>query len=219
MRRIIIILCFMIMSAVAATASDPIGMLREGDILFQASAPSEFSDAILSATARDTLNFTHTGIFALVDGRPSVIEAVPSKGVTVTPAEEFFGESTVILVKRLSNPDSPALAEGAAQEAMKLAGRPYDRRFAEGDSAVYCSELVQLAYRRAAGDKSTEDIFPSVAMNFRAPDGSMPDYWIEHFMQEGCPIPQGTPGTNPNSIAASPRLTEVFRITATPKTE
>lgn len=219
MRRIIIILCLTIMSAITVTASDPIDMLREGDILFQASAPSEFSDAILSATARDTLNFTHTGIFALVDGRPSVIEAVPSKGVTVTPAEEFVRESTVILAMRLDAPDDTALARTAAREALKLAGRPYDKRFAEGDSTVYCSELVQLAYRRAAGDINTEDIFPSVAMNFRAPDGSMPDYWIEHFKQEGCPIPQGTPGTNPNSIAASPRLTEVFRITATPKPE
>lgn len=203
------------MRVFGATSAPDLGQLRDGDLLFQAEEATAFSDAILAATARDSLTFSHVGIFARINGAPSVIEAVPRHGVTVTPLDSFLASSTVVRAMRLAVPGDSALATRAVKEALRLLGKPYDRRFAPGDSAVYCSELVQIACDRAArqlfGD-AAEPVFASAPMNFLASDGTMPQFWVDLFAAEGCPIPQGVPGTNPNAMAASPRLRTIFLI-------
>ena len=46
-------------------------------------------------------------------------------------------------------------------------------------------------------------------MNWLSPDGSMPPYWERLFGQLGMEVPQGLPGTNPQRMAASERLSEI----------
>lgn len=182
--------------------------LRPGDLLFQVSVASDFTDAIAAATARDSLRYTHVAIFTVSDGNPCVVEALPGRGVTLTPLDTFLSESAAVRVMRLKldcNDASARIAAKAAEEAEKMTGRPYDHVFAPGDSAIYCSELIQTAYRRASG----RELFPSSPMNFLAPDSTMPAYWTEHFRRAGLPVPQGLPGTNPASLSASPLLCPV----------
>lgn len=174
--------------------------LQDGDLLFQASQ-SQFSEAIVAATARNTINFSHVGIYALLGGKKSVIEASPREGVTVTPLENFT-EGCIVKAMRVDIPGGDSIRVKAVGEALRLVGRPYDLRFAPGDSAVYCSELVQLAYNRASG----QEVFRSAPMNFMAADGTLPQFWIEIFEKEGVPIPQGEPGTNPVAMFLSPEL-------------
>ena len=52
-------------------------------------------------------------------------------------------------------------------------------------------------------------LFEEKPMNFLAPDGTMPAYWQSLFDGMGLPVPQGTPGTNPQDLSASPLLVTV----------
>ena len=61
---------------------------------------------------------------------------------------------------------------------------------------MYCSELVYESFRDADGNP----IFPARPMNFRAADGTMPEYWRKSFDSIGIAVPQGIPGTNPNDM-------------------
>lgn len=70
---------------------------------------------------------------------------------------------------------------------------------------MYCSELVYESYL----DDNGEHIFLARPMNFRAPDGSMPQFWVELYDALGCPVPEGVPGTNPNDMYMSPVLKPV----------
>ncbi len=207
MRRLIhiIIYSLILLSACDRGGQTPADRLQPGDLLFQAEAGTDFTDAIATATGRDSVSYTHVGIYVVADGRPCVVEAIPSRGVTLTPLDTFLVQSAAVQAMRLELADvaeASDLQRRAAQEAMKMLGRPYDGVFAAGDSAIYCSELVQIAYRRAA----RREIFPSTPMNFLAPDSTMPQYWIDHFREAGLPIPQGQPGTNPTALSASAAL-------------
>lgn len=71
---------------------------------------------------------------------------------------------------------------------------------------MYCSELVYESYLNEDGSH----IFNAIPMNFRASDGSMPEFWTSLFARLGSPVPEGMPGTNPNSIA---RTENVFTET------
>ena len=70
---------------------------------------------------------------------------------------------------------------------------------------MYCSELVQNSYLDAAGNQ----VFSSQPMNFAAPDGTMPVYWKQLFAILGMDVPQGEPGTNPQSMSESKNLVEI----------
>ena len=48
-------------------------------------------------------------------------------------------------------------------------------------------------------------------MNFRAADGTLPQFWTELFARRGEAVPEGVPGTNPNDMAREAALEEVFR--------
>ena len=84
-------------------------------------------------------------------------------------------------------------------------GRPYDFYFQPGDSAIYCSELVQLSYVDATG----ETVFPTIAMTFCDGPGHIADYWQEHYRRAGLSVPEGAPGTNPNDLSRDPLLERV----------
>ena len=58
-------------------------------------------------------------------------------------------------------------------------------------------------------DASGEQVFTSEPMNFLAPDGTMPPYWEWLFGKLGMDVPQGVPGTNPQSMSQSGVLSEI----------
>ena len=55
-------------------------------------------------------------------------------------------------------------------------------------------------------DSAGNHLFEAVPMNWRAPDGTIPQYWVDHFRRLDAPIPEGLPGTNPTGLAGSALL-------------
>lgn len=178
--------------------------LKSGDLIFQISGTSEFSKAISDATYQnDSLDFVHVGIIEVrEDGQTEVIEANPTNGVRIVPLEEFIHESYRIAVKRLTVAYS---IDKMLENAHSYLGQQYDWWYLPDNGKMYCSELVYESFIDSEG----HPIFEAEPMNFRASDGSMPEFWIKLFEKLDSPIPEGVLGTNPNSLARSPLLRPV----------
>lgn len=199
-----------IVAALLLAASASAFDFRSGDLLFQEEGASAFSHAISEATS-STDNFIHVGI-AVVDspGHVTVVEASPEEGVREVSLQDFLDSSPVadgrplVVVKRL---EAPFIPDSVVHSARSFIGLPYDWHFLPDNGQLYCSELVYESFIDSEG----QPIFQAVPMNFRAPDGSMPEFWTLLFEKLGADIPEGIPGTNPNGISADPRLREVYR--------
>ena len=83
----------------------------------------------------------------------------------------------------------------------------HERRRRTDNGQLYCSELVWESYLAPDGSR----LFPARPMNFRAADGTMPQFWVDLFAKLGEEIPEGIPGTNPNDMAHDPQLKEIAR--------
>lgn len=183
--------------------------LKTGDLIFHISGNSLFSQAISSATSiPDSIDFDHVGIIELIEEKAYIIEASPEAGVRKISLEKFLNEnsgkkdSPTFIVKRLKKPID-------FNKAIKLAyshiGEDYDWWYLPENGKMYCSELVYECYLDSEGNK----IFDATPMNFRAKDGTMPEFWKSLFDQINAPIPEGLPGTNPNDLSRSPLLRTV----------
>jgi hypothetical protein len=132
------------LTAVSASGLPP---LKNGDIVFQLSGSGQ-SVAILLASRSP---YTHMGIVDLTEpGQPKVIEAVSP--VKRTPLEEWVkrGRGGRITVKR-DKGLTPQQALAVVSAARSELGKPYDPFFTDGEDAIYCSELVRLAYEKGLG--------------------------------------------------------------------
>ena len=121
--------------------------LKDGDIIFQYSGSSQSLPILLASRSV----YTHMGIIDLGNPEePMVIEA--SSPVKATPLDQWIARGTGgrVTVKRLANLNG-AEARDIIAEADKYLGRPYDIFFLDGADAIYCSELVHLAFRDGAG--------------------------------------------------------------------
>ncbi|MDD2594809.1 MAG: YiiX/YebB-like N1pC/P60 family cysteine hydrolase [Bacteroidales bacterium] len=175
--------------------------IRNGDLLFVRASDSDFSQAIDASTAVDGMeSFDHVAIAMVKDGEIYVIEAAPRTGVVCRPFAEFSAESgadNIVMV----HPNFKFDTDIVLLRALSYVGRPYDFYFIPTDEALYCSELVYEAFVDAGGNH----MFQTVPMNFRAADGTMPQYWVDHFEKTGMKVPEGVQGTNPNQIYESIR--------------
>ena len=187
--------------------------LKTGDLVFQAEGTSDFSNAIASATAsEDSLKIIHAGIIEMDErGTPQVIEASPESGVRIISLEKFLEDSPQIngmpgvVVKRLNIDYS---IDDAISLAKSHLGEEYDWWYLPDNGKMYCSELIYESYLTPEG----EHVFESKPMNFRASDGSMPEFWTKLFEKLGQKVPEGVLGTNPNDLSKDFRLTEVARF-------
>ena len=188
-------------------------VLRTGDLLFSISGGSDFSNAINESTAGDsTIGYVHVAIVESdsVTGELSVIEASPKDGVQLISLSNFLARQPMVdnkpgvVVKRVGV-NIPL--ERAIEEAKTHLGEPYDWWYLPDNGKMYCSELVYESFRDARGNK----IFEAKPMNFRDKEGNMPEFWEALYRDLGVPVPEGLPGTNPNDMAASPLLIEIFR--------
>ena len=179
---------------------------KTGDLIFLAEGKGAFSKAISDATATsDSLKFVHVGIIEVDSlGHVNVIEASPEEGVRIIGFEKFTPDSVIYVVKRLSIAFD---AEGAVKRAKEHLGEPYDWWYLPSNDRMYCSELVYESYLDEAG----RPIFEARPMNFRRPDGTMPEFWIELFNELGEEVPEGIPGTNPADLSRDSRLVIVNR--------
>lgn len=121
--------------------------LKNGDLVFQTSGSSQ-SVAILLASRSP---FSHMGIVEIgADGKTSVIEAAAP--VKSTPLADWIakGVGGRLAVKRVENLDDAAAAN-ILKAAHRYDGLPYDLFFLPGHDAIYCSELVELAFQDGNG--------------------------------------------------------------------
>lgn len=184
--------------------------LRNGDLIFESVGDSAAAKAIDAATASvGEESFSHVAIIEVAKDGIYVIEAASESGVRRITLDEFLDAAThdkdgrpAVTVMRLAGEHDTA---SYIANAKRHIGEPYDRYFMPDNGRMYCSELVYESFR----DENGKHVFTARPMNFRAADGSMPQYWIELFESLGEPIPQGVLGTNPNDMAREKCLERV----------
>ena len=172
----------------------------EGDLVF---VLSESENAITAVTTGfDSLPVDHVAIVHRIGGDNGplyLIEALPRNGAVLTPLDSLLKRTQGrVLTARVTGVD----VQASVRHALQYVGRPYDFYYQPADSAIYCSELVQLSYVDSTGNA----IFPTIAMTFCDRPGHIADYWQEHYRRAGLPVPEGAPGTNPGHQSRDPHV-------------
>lgn len=175
--------------------------LREGDLLF---CCSDTANAITSVTTgQQDLPIDHVAIVHYIGGEqlglPYVIEAVKPT-VCLTPLDTFLCENGRVLQGRV-NADCDIAA--SIKRCLMQVGKPYDDLYLQGDSAVYCSELVQMCFI----DPSGKLVFDLVPMSFHDATGQVTDYWQEFYQARGMKVPEGELGSNPGELSRREQVT------------
>lgn len=201
--------CFLY--CLVVTALQPAHALdfQDCDLIFCIQGESEMSKAIGESTATGGLSFDHVGIIEIDDhGEVFVIEASTQEGVRETPLSLFLERAKMpdgtegVMVRRLAFPFNK---ESVVMRAKGFLGQPYDWWYLPDNGKIYCSELVYESFR----DEEGHPIFDSKPMNFRSPDGTMPEFWVKLYAKLGREVPEGIQGTNPNDLFKDSRLITV----------
>ena len=185
---------------------------RNGDLIFVGlpadyDAEADSMDAAISSATGEAgeLNLIHVAILEVKADSTWVIDATIKRGVDRHPLDTFLKDFTLrdgsypeFIFKRVEGID----ADAAVERTKSLCGRQYDVRFLPENEDLYCTELVQESYL----DDHGKPIFQSEPMNWLAPDGTMPPYWVWLFSKLGMDVPQGVLGTNPQKMSQSPFL-------------
>jgi len=148
---------------------------HDGDLIFQTSQ-SRQSAAILAATGS---HFTHMGIVHVRDGEPYVIEAYRTVEETPLAAWIARGEDASYSLYRVEHL-SPAQATTAIDAALGYIGQPYDPFFRDGDDAIYCSELVRLAFAAAGIELGEEETVGDLDVDSPAVRAIFAERWQKH---------------------------------------
>jgi hypothetical protein len=148
---------------------------HDGDLIFQTSQ-SRQSAAILAATGS---NYTHMGIVHLRDGEPYVIEAYRS--VEETPLDDWIarGEGDRYSLYRVEDL-TPEQATQAIEAALSYLGLPYDPFFRDGGEAIYCSELVRLAFEAAGIELGEVETVGDLDIDSPAVRAIFAERWQKH---------------------------------------
>ena len=202
--------CFLVMMAhgLAMALCAQVTTLREGDLLFCCSAEPNAITAVTSGV--EQMPIDHVAVVHRIGGEQGllyVIEAV-KPCVSLTPFTEFVRYNPLLIVGRV-NDDVDVCA--SIKRCLRMVGKPYDDLYMPGDSAVYCSELVQMNYVTSGGDL----VFDAVPMSFHDDSGQVTDYWIDFYGQRGMKVPEGEPGTNPGELSRRHQVTIIGRINYT----
>ena len=179
--------------------------VEEGDLLFAAQADD---NAITQVTQGvDNLAIDHVAIMHRIGGDTGplyALEAIPRQGVVLTPIDSLVAreQGANFVLGRVLGVDVGC----SVRQALRYVGLPYDDLYLPGDSAIYCSELVQMCYVDTAG----RQIFGTIPMSFHDRSGRILDYWTEFYRKRGMTVPEGLPGTNPGQLSRHPNVTIIF---------
>lgn len=200
------ILTFIVILSVALTAlGQSVKDLREGDLLFCCTDTANAITAVTSGV--EDLPIDHVAVFHRIGGEegiPYVIEAVKPT-VRLTPIDIFLCNNPHVIVGRVN---ADFYVQPSVRRCLAMLGKPYDDLYLPGDSAIYCSELVQLNYRTV----SNRLIFEPVPMSFHDRTGRVTDYWQEFYAQRGMTVPEGAPGTNPGELSRRQEVNIIGKI-------
>jgi len=202
----------------AAPELDPAALL-DGDLLFHTSRSAQ-AVAVAWASASP---FTHVGIVERIGDDVFVIEAVGPTRRTPLATWLARGEGAEATALRLPGLDPPVRTAVVAGAAGYL-GRPYDLSFTPGDDALYCSELVALAYARVDIAVGVWRPLGELAFDHAAVKRLLARRWRTHPACRGAPslaacwpALAAVPILTPASLAADPRL-RIVGTTYLPRT-
>lgn len=174
---------------------------QEGDLLFfKSSKKNAITDV---TTGIDNLEISHVGIYHKQDDIAYCLEAT-HKGVVLTPLDSLFTRKKEILVGRVEN----ANIKESVDNALRYLGRPYDYYFDSGDSAIYCSELIQISYINKEG----KQIFGTIPMSFHDDKGNITEFWKKHYAKIGRTVPEGAPGSNPGEMSRRTDIKVMYKL-------
>ena len=192
MRRIALILILLALGCSATSAQWE--RLQSGDLLFVRD-----TSGMGLAVQQTTGQYTHVALVERCGDSLFIIDATPTAGVARQQLSIFNFQFSITDVYRLTISFDTAAVIARAHSFL---GQPYDNAFTHDNGALYCSELIYECYL----DSNGNHLFEAVPMNWRAPDGTIPQYWLDHFRRLNTPIPEGLPGTNPTALSHSPLL-------------
>ena len=185
--------------------------LQSGDLLFHTSRTRQ---ALAIAWATGSL-YTHVGLVERTAEGLFVLEAVHP--VRRTPLGAWLARGVDGRALALRHPGLAAAARPAVvAAAARYLGRPYDLAFSPGDDALYCSELVNLAY--AAVGLSVGAWQPAGELGLAGPPVRrlLKARWRRHpackrarSLDACMPALAAVPILTPASIAADPALVVV----------
>ena len=194
-----------LLSVALTTVGQSVKDLREGDLLFCCTDTANAITAVTSGV--EDLPIDHVAVFHRiggVEGIPYVIEAV-KPAVRLTPVGTFMCNNPHVVVGRVKvDFDLPQ----SVRRCLAMVGKPYDDLYLPGDSAIYCSELVQLNFRSV----SNQLVFEPVPMSFHDETGRVTDYWQEFYARRGMTVPEGAPGTNPGELSRRQEVNIIGKI-------
>ncbi|SFG41188.1 YiiX/YebB-like N1pC/P60 family cysteine hydrolase [Prevotella sp. KH2C16] len=180
--------------------------LRDADLLFFAPGKGNAITDVTSGFAGRGID--HVAIFVRIGGTPCTLEAT-HRGVIVQPMDSTIARherrNEQVYVGRVRKGlDIPA----SLGNALRYLGKPYDFFFEPGDSALYCSELVQKSYC----DKRGAAVFAPIPMSFHNDKGEITEYWKAYYRKAGRQVPEGAPGSNPGQLSRSKRIRILYQL-------
>lgn len=199
-----ILTIFLVACIALTTVGQSVNELQEGDLLF---CYTDTANAITAVTSGvEGLPIDHVAVFHRIGGEngiPYVIEAV-KPAVQLTPIDTFLCQNPHVIIGRVR---VDFCIHQSIRRCLAMVGKPYDDLYLPGDSAIYCSELVQLNYRTV----SNLPIFEPIPMSFHDSTGQVTDYWRDFYGRRGMAVPEGAPGTNPGELSRRPQITILGR--------
>lgn len=118
-------------------------LLQSGDVIFQSSSSNQ-SSAIMWASKS---LYSHVGLVEVSNDKTYVIEAISR--VSRTPLEKWVARGRLgrFAVYRHHGLDAEK-RDAVVRRAKEYLGRPYDIFFTSTNDEIYCSELIDLAFRK-----------------------------------------------------------------------
>ena len=177
-------------------------VLQEGDLLFCCiDEPNEITEVTQGAKG---MNIDHVAVVHFIGGDEGPLYVIEAKKpvVCLTPIDSFYRENPHALVGRVKGDVD---IHKSVRRCLSMVGKPYDDLYQPGDSAIYCSELVQLNYVNSQGNL----IFEPVPMSFHDATGQVTDYWMKFYAERGMAVPEGVPGSNPGELSRRPQVSIV----------
>ena len=197
-KKILALLLLAVFSAISLSGQ----VLHEGDLLFCCTdEPNAITDVTQGANG---MSIDHVAIVHRIGGDEGPLFVIEAKkpAVCLTPIDAFCRENPHVLVGRV---EVDVDFRKSIRRCLMQVGKPYDDLYLPGDSAIYCSELVQLNYVNSQGDL----VFEPVPMSFHDATGQVTDYWLEIYAERGLTVPEGASGTNPGELSRRPQVSIV----------
>ena len=184
--------------------------IKNGDLIFVGAQTEELSGAISRVTKiSEKTNFDHVGLIEKTSDSIFVLHAAPMGGSQREEIHHFYTCQTEkknkIVIYRLQK-EYQATIPNAITKAKTMLGKPYNWLYILNDDELYCSDFVERAFRN-------DEVFELIPMNFKNKEtGIIDDFWIDFYKKKGKEVPQDEPGTNPNQLASSEKLTRIGEL-------